>query len=210
MLAFMMMKTVLFALNAGYSHSSLVVRILRDALHSAGLDAEILEATASDRTHTVLSRLVEADAALYSFSCYIWNIDATLALAADLKALLPRAHVVLGGPEVSYNHGHYAALPFVDTVVVGEGEEPIVQIARALDKGERPPSLIEGKPFVGFLSEGVHYRAGEHPPKLVYYESSRGCPFRCSFCLSSAEDGVRAKPSEQVLVHSCESSSKRQ
>ena len=194
-----MMKTVLFALNAGYSHSALAVRILRDALHGAGLDAEILEATASDRTHAVLSHLVEADAALYSFSCYIWNIDATLALAADLKALLPRAHVVLGGPEVSYNPGHYTALPFVDTVVTGEGEEAIVQIARALDKGEQPPSLVVGKPFAGFLSEGIHYRAGEAPPKLVYYESSRGCPFCCSFCLSSAEEGVRAKPYEQVL-----------
>jgi radical SAM superfamily enzyme YgiQ (UPF0313 family) len=194
-----MMKTVLFTLNAGHAHAALSVRILRDALERAGMHAEVIEATERERTHNVLARLAQADAALYGFSCYIWNIDAMLALAADLKRLLPECRIVLGGPEVSFDTDRFTALDFIDCVVSGEGEQVIAELARLVEQGQPLPRLWQAEPSDAFLHRGVHYAPAERDAHLVYYESSRGCPFSCAFCLSSASEGVRAKSAEQTL-----------
>ena len=158
------------------------------------------EATLKDRTHSVLSRLFGANAALYGFSCYIWNIEQMLAIAENLKALRPDALIVLGGPEVSYDAERFTALPFVDCVLTGEGEESIVTAARLAAAGDALPPVIEGKPFANFTKKGICYAENEQISSLVYYESSRGCPFSCAFCLSSCESGVRAKSAEDALA----------
>jgi hypothetical protein len=158
------------------------------------------EATLKDRTHSVLSRLFGANAALYGFSCYIWNIEQMLAIAENLKALRPDALIVLGGPEVSYDTERFTALPFVDCVLTGEGEESIVTAARLAAAGDALPPVIEGKPFANFTKKGICYAENEQISSLVYYESSRGCPFSCAFCLSSCESGVRAKSAEDALA----------
>ena len=199
------MKTVLFTLNAGHAHAALAVRVLRDALLGAGLEAEVIEATERERTHNVLARLVRADAALYGFSCYIWNIDAMLALAADLKRLRPACRIVLGGPEVSFAPERFTALDFVDCVVSGEGEQAVVELAQRVGQGKALPPLWTGASDDSFLQAGVHYSPEEErAAKLVYYESSRGCPFSCAFCLSSVSDGVRAKSAAQTLAELAE------
>ena len=115
------MKTLLFTLNASHAHSSLSLRCLRDALIENGFAADLLEATLKDRTHTVLAKLCETNADLYGFSCYIWNIDEMLSLAADLKALRPNCCIVLGGPEASFDEERFTALPYIDCVIKGEG-----------------------------------------------------------------------------------------
>lgn len=194
------MKTVLFTLNASHAHSSLALRCLRDALEDGGFEAHIIEATAKDRTHTVLSRLYQANADLYGFSCYIWNVDQMLALAADLKALRPNACILLGGPEVSFDEGRFTALPFVDCVIKGEGEEAVLRVAEAVKSKKTPKRVELGAPYGKFLSPGIRYRKAEAVTPLVYYESSRGCPFSCAFCLSSATEGVRAKSAEMTLA----------
>ena len=194
------MKTLLFTVNASHAHSSLSLRCLRDALESAGLEAELLEVTAKDRTHAVLSRLYAANADLYGFSCYIWNVDQILALAADLKALRPDACIVLGGPEVSFDEARFTALPFVDCVIKGEGEEAIVAVAKTIQAKKAPERVVFGEHYAGFLTPGIHYRKSEPITPLVYYESSRGCPFSCAFCLSSADEGVRAKSADVTLA----------
>ncbi len=195
------MKIELFALNGSFSHTNLAVRALRTALADAGFSAVgITEATLRDRTATVLERLVAADAALYGFSCYIWNIEEMLALAADLRAVRPDCRIVLGGPEVSFDTDRFAALPFVDCVIAGEGEEAIVAVAKAIRDGGALPSVIEGAPDAHFAERGIHYKSEREISSLVYYESSRGCPFSCAFCLSSASTGVRAKSAEKTLA----------
>lgn len=195
------MKIELFALNGSFAHSNLAVRCLRTALFEAGFSkVGVTEATLRDRTATTLARLVAADATLYGFSCYIWNIREMLALAADLKAVLPSCHIVLGGPEVSYDTERFGALDFVDAVITGEGEGAIVTAAKVLENGGTLPRVLAGKPDEDFEKRGIHYRAGEPISSLVYYESSRGCPFSCAFCLSSASHGVRAKSAERALA----------
>ncbi|MBQ8716931.1 MAG: DUF4080 domain-containing protein [Clostridia bacterium] len=193
------MKTHLFTLNASHAHSAAAIRCLRNALRADGFEVTMTEATLKDRTHGVLSRLYRADAALYGFSCYIWNIEQMLAIAENLKALRPDARIVLGGPEVSFDTERFTALPFVDCVLTGEGEESIVTAARIVQKGEALPPVIEGKPFADFTKKGICYGENEPISSLVYYESSRGCPFSCAFCLSSCESGVRAKTAEDAL-----------
>ncbi len=193
------MKTVLFAINGTWAHSSLSVRCLRTALREADLPCEIVEGTLQDRTLTLLARLCEANADLYAFSCYIWNVDEMLEIAASLHALRPRARILLGGPEVSFDSERFSALPFVDHVIAGEGEVAIVSLVQALALGETPPRLIVGENDPHFTERGIHYDKNEPVPALVYYESTRGCPFCCAFCLSSATHGVRAKTAERTL-----------
>ncbi len=195
------MKIELFALNCSFAHSSLAVRCLATALREAGFTAvHTTEATLRDRTEGVLARLVAANADLYGFSCYIWSIDEMLSLAADLKALLPHCRIVLGGPEVSFDTARFERLPYIDTVITGEGEEAIVTLAHLLQKGKAPPKLLTGKPDAQFSTRGIHYDISEPVTSLVYYESARGCPYSCAFCLSSATEGVRAKNAEQALA----------
>lgn len=193
------MKIQLFTLNASHAHSSLALRCLRDALEEEGFRADILEATLKERSHTVLARLVESGADLYGFSCYIWNLDQMLSLAADLKALRPESCIVLGGPEVSFDEERFTALPFVDSVIKGEGEDAMLRIAKALKNKKAPERVEIGTPYAKFLAPGIRYRKDEAITSLVYYEGSRGCPFSCAFCLSSATDGVRAKSADTVL-----------
>ena len=194
------MKTLLFTLNASHAHSSLSLRCLRDALEAGGFEAAMLEATQKERRHTVLARLVAARADLYGFSCYIWNIEQMLSLAEDLKALCPQCRIVLGGPEVSFDEERFTALPYIDCVIKGEGEEAILAVAEAVKSKKAPERVQFGRPYANFLAPGIHYRAGEALPPLVYYESARGCPFSCAFCLSSATEGVRAKPADVTLA----------
>ena len=196
------MKTLLFTLNASHAHTALGIRCLRDALLDAGLEASCYEATLKDHTNDVLAHLYEQNATIYGFSCYIWNLEQILALAADLKAIRPDRHIVLGGPEVSFDTERFTSLPFVSTVLTGEGEDAMVKLAALCAAGEELPKVMVGEPFADFLTGGIHYKKEETLSNLVYYESSRGCPFSCAFCLSGAANAhaVRAKSAETALA----------
>ena len=191
-----------FALNASHSHHALACRCLSDTLTENGYCADFSEADLKTKTHTVLRRLYEKNAHVYGFSCYIWNIEPTLALAQDLKALRPDCRIVLGGPEVSFDTERFTALPFVDCVICGEGEEAVLQMASLLTAGRDLPPVLTGGPFAGFAESGTHYR-DEALFGLLYYESCRGCPFSCAFCLSGGTDAahaVRAKSAQKTLA----------
>jgi radical SAM superfamily enzyme YgiQ (UPF0313 family) len=122
-----------------------------------------------------------------------------LDIAADLKALLPESKIIFGGPEASFNTERFN-FDFIDYLVCGEGEDAIVKICDSIKCGERVERIIYGgRPDV-MKNEGILYREGDFESgTMLYYESSRGCPYRCAYCLSSATDGVRAKSVEQTL-----------
>ncbi len=193
------MKVVLFGLNGSYSHTCLALRCLRAPLEAAGYNATLCEYNLRDMNSTVLSALVREQADVYSFSCYIWNIASMLDIAADLKALLPDSKIVFGGPEVSFACERFD-LGFIDHIVRGEGEEVIVKLCDAIKNNEKIDRIIDGgRPDV-MHDEGILYREGDFESgTMLYYESSRGCPYKCAYCLSSAYDGVRAKGVEQTL-----------
>ena len=194
------MKVVLFGLNGSYSHTCLALRCLREPLEKSGYDVHICEYNLRDMNATILSHLVGERADVYSFSCYIWNISSMLDIAADLKALLPDAKIVFGGPEVSFECERFNH-DFIDYIIRGEGEEAIVKVCNAIKNNEKINRIIDGgRPDV-MNDEGILYREGDFQSgTMLYYESSRGCPYKCAYCLSSAYEGVRAKSVEQTLL----------
>lgn len=192
------MKIVLFAINGSFSHSNLAIRCLRNPLERAGFEVVLIEHTLRDRTAHILEHLYREKADVYGFSCYIWNIEPMLTLAETLKSLLPKSKIVLGGPEVSYGLERFENTPWVDAIVRGEGEEAMLSLCQAIGEGKDYPR-ISGGDAVTFADVGVHYREGEETGGILYYESSRGCPYSCAYCLSSATHGVRFKSVEQTL-----------
>ncbi len=193
------MKIVLFALNGSYSHTNLAIRCLRSPLERAGFDVVLIEHNLRDMRLPMLESLVRENADIYGFSSYIWNIGEMLSLAKDLKSLLPSAKIVFGGPEVSFGTERFE-LDFIDHIICGEGEDAIVALAEKVKNAETADRIIYGGRADVMCDEGILYRDGDYSGgAMLYYESSRGCPYKCSYCLSSATDGVRAKSVEQTL-----------
>lgn len=204
---------VLAAINAKYIHSNLAVYALKAYAEKEGTshipEIQIKEYTINQPEGDILGALYETGAEVVAFSCYIWNIDMVRRIAGELKQVRPDLQIWAGGPEVSY---HGAAFleehPFIDLVISGEGEQVFSQLVRGepweeipgiiyrSQKGirQQPPAELTDLDALPFVYENM---AGfEH--KIVYYESSRGCPFRCSYCLSSIDKQVRFRSMERV------------
>ncbi len=194
------MKIVLFALNGSYSHTNLAVRAIGACLETAGETVKILEKSLGDTRLSVLEALVSERADVYGFSVYIWNVREMMQFASEVKVILPNAKIVFGGPEVGFeDESFFEEHSYVDYLIQGEGEDAFPMLIKALRMGADIPSIIMAKPYENFINGGIFYdRIGEKPKGLVYYESVRGCPFSCAYCLSSVQDGIRAKCAEQT------------
>ena len=196
------MKTVIFALNSSYSHTSLAARAIARGMERHGICCEIIEKNQKEKRASVLATLAEAGADVYGFSTYIWNIADMRAYAGSLKKILPHARIVFGGPEVLFaGEEFFAENPAVDYIIRGEGEEAFPALCEKIEKGEAEEKIIDAPYFRDFTESGIYYGdVGETPHGLVYYESVRGCPFECTYCLSSVtERKIRAKSAERTL-----------
>ncbi|HHX02091.1 MAG TPA: DUF4080 domain-containing protein [Firmicutes bacterium] len=212
------MKIVLTTLNAKYTHHNLALRYLRAYCGPAFPGLIVKEYNINQQLALVLSELVDENPDVMGFSCYIWNIEQTLVLISDLKKVLPNVKVILGGPEVSYDAENLMDKHLqIDYIVIGEGEEPLLKLLQALENGGEPTlDQLRQIPSLVYRSDGQihtnpqmtmdlsrlpspyqdHFDELEH--KIVYFETSRGCPFRCQYCLSSRTGKVRYFPMEQV------------
>ncbi|WP_058301522.1 B12-binding domain-containing radical SAM protein [Gorillibacterium timonense] len=202
------MNVVLATLNAKYIHTNLALRLLK-AYCGEEFPVEIAEYTIKDPTMNIVTDLFGRRPDVLGFSCYIWNIEETLRIVELVKKVFPDVLIVLGGPEVSYDADIWLKKsPAVDFIVMGEGEEPFRGLLRQI-RDERKWSKVDGIAF----RDGGHIRmnpaavkldlddipspyrfpddALELGSRIVYFETSRGCPFNCQFCLSSIETGVR-------------------
>ena len=128
------MNVALFAVNGGYTHTNLAIRCLRRCLEADGFPVTLIEHNLRDRTDVMLDALAAAEADVYGFSCYIWNLPLMLTLAADLKAIRPDAVIWFGGPEVSYDTDRFAQMlgSHVDYIISGEGEGAVLALVRTL------------------------------------------------------------------------------
>ena len=194
------LKTMLVAVNAKYVHTNIAVRYISRLCKEYNIDCEFSEFTINEPLDNVLRKLYAADCDAYGFSCYIWNIEYILKLAKLLKKIRPERKIFLGGPEVSYSADELIKKDFIDFIVSGEGEYAVKKLIESsfsekpIIYGEKPESLDE-LPFPYSLDDLKEAVKNE---KLVYYETSRGCPFNCSYCLSSVESGVRFMPLDRV------------
>lgn len=201
------MKVLLAAVNAKYIHTSLSVRTL--SAYAARDNVEFAEYTINERAEDILRSiyLKKADAVL--FSCYIWNIKMCLDIADMLKKASPSTKIILGGPEVSYDDSYIENYDFVDGIMRGEGEETFKEWLEKGDnikgmtyrKGKEIIRNADREPIHDITSIPFPYTSDDlrkNKGKLIYYESSRGCPFKCSYCLSSTTHNVRFRNLETV------------
>lgn len=202
------MKTVIATLNAKYIHVSLALRYLK-AYCQRDFQIELKEFTIKDTPMNIVTDIVQENPDVVGFSCYIWNIEETIILIDMLKKINPELKIVLGGPEVSYDVEYWMErLTGVDFIVVGEGEESFHHLLQEC-AGEEKYHLVfglayrkEGKTIINPPRPKMDLNSIPSPyqgfpdleelrNRVVYFETSRGCPFSCSFCLSSIEVGVR-------------------
>jgi len=210
------MKILFSTLHAKYVHASLALPYLSSACADLpGLDIRILELTVNEQQDQLLSRLYAEKADVVLFSCYIWNTELTLKLASDLKQLAPGTIIVLGGPEVSFGaFDMMVRSSAIDCIVRGEGEETCRQLLQALSAGlplddiagitRRTEEEVIANPEREAIAEldtvPSPFAAGlvDLTKPLVYYETSRGCPFSCAFCMSSIDSGVRSFSMDRI------------
>ncbi|ADC48551.1 Mg-protoporphyrin IX monomethyl ester oxidative cyclase [Alkalihalophilus pseudofirmus OF4] len=202
------MKTVVTTLNAKYIHTCLALRCLK-AYAEPEFPIEMVEYTIKDPVMNIVSDLFERKPDVIGFSCYIWNIEETLKVIEMLKKVMPEVKIVLGGPEVSYDTKEWLEMtPDADFIVVGEGEETFKQLLEELSttakyhmvfglayrKGEEV-IINAPRPKLKLDEVPTPYRFDEDldglTKRVTYFETSRGCPYSCQFCLSSIEVGVR-------------------
>jgi anaerobic magnesium-protoporphyrin IX monomethyl ester cyclase len=202
------MKVVVSTLNAKYIHTSLALRYLK-AFCEKDFDVEITEYTIKDPAMNIISDLYQKEPDVLGFSCYIWNIEETIQIIRMIKKIKPNLKIVLGGPEVSYDTDYWMKrIPEVDFIVMGEGEETFHHLLKEISttqkyhfvygvayrKGDEVV-MTPGRPKLDLNDIPSPHRFQEDIPSLrnrvVYFETSRGCPFSCQFCLSSIEVGVR-------------------
>ena len=219
------MKVLLAAINAKYIHSNLGIYSLKTygekMLKEWGLaeqaEISLAEYTINHQMEQILQDIYKRKPDVIGFSCYIWNISYVKMILADIKKVLPDVKIWAGGPEVSY-HGEafLKEEPAVDLVMMGEGEITFAHFLKALLEGEdlkQVPGLMVRNADGTFTDTGfrqvmdmsqipfpyafMDMKELEH--RIIYYESSRGCPFSCAYCLSSIDKKLRFRSLDLVL-----------
>ncbi len=203
------MKILLTTLHSKYIHTSLALQYLKNYCKYMFENIDIKEYTINHDLDYVLAEIYKGNHDVVCFSCYIWNIGQTLRIARNLKKINPRVTIILGGPEVSFDAQELLYKnPCIDYIILGEGEVTFKELLGHLVEGQGDIACIHG----------IAYRRGEaisvtrerglikeletipspflngldgYENRIIYYESSRGCPHNCRYCLSSTIKGVR-------------------
>lgn len=211
------MKTLIIALNSKYIHSALAPWCLLSACRvycEAWQEISVFEATVNENEEKLFERILAFNADTLAFSCYIWNVERVLSLCGKIKKAKPDTVIILGGPEVAYRQGEILEnYPFIDFVLSGEGEIVLPKLLDKLCKNEN----YEAQEGISFIKKGsivikkeVIGEGFDYPSpyceeyfsclggRLAYFESSRGCPFSCAYCLSGRCGKVKFKSLEKT------------
>ncbi len=208
------MKAVLTAVNAKYIHTNLALYSLSQYASEYADQIELLEYTINNQMEMLIQKIYEKKPDVLFFSCYIWNIEYVKDAAREIHKLLPQTDIWLGGPEVSFDGPEFLENNvYIKGVMLGEGEITFKKLmqyycrqdidladvggimyrnaGQLICKREQQPVNMDELPF-------VYTNLSLFENKIIYYESSRGCPFKCSYCMSSINKTVRFRSLELV------------
>ncbi len=212
--------SVLFCtLSAKYIHASLAPWYLVAGIEqycTSDISTEVFEISINAELQDIIQGIEKSNCDVVAFGCYIWNIEKTKLIIADLKTYLPNVIIIIGGPEVSFcSENVFTQIPKADYLVCGEGEHPVAKLIDAISENPLAPNIsdipgvyknsdateLQCSAYVGTLDPPSPYSQkylSHLGGRIAYLESSRGCPFSCSFCLSGASGGVRFFELERV------------
>lgn len=206
------MKILLVGINAKYSHQNLAIEYIKRYLKSE--DVKTMDFNINQNIDDIYREILKEDPDVLGFSSYIWNIDFVERLTSDLKKAKEDLFIVWGGPEVSFDSQEIMEKnPAVDLIIRGEGEETALRLLQALENKKplddilgityrKDGNLIKNlaRPLIQDLdtipSPFIDYQAPKG--KMVYFEMTRGCPFKCAYCLSSTTRGLRRFSTERI------------
>lgn len=209
------MEILLTAINSKYIHSNLAVRYLKEYTGDMDYKCKVKEFSINDRVEKVFENIITENPDIVAFSCYIWNIEYVKKLANLIKTLNNQIEILYGGPEVSYEAESFLLHNPGDYLIEGEGETIYREFVkwRISKRDYHEVSNIKGlyqkidnkiiyggeRSLMNFNEVVFPYREDDDlKNKIVYYESSRGCPFNCKYCLSSISNGVRFLNADRV------------
>lgn len=193
------------AINAKYIHTSPAVRLLDEAVDES-YSSSFVEFAIKDEPMRMVDTILSYKPLIVGFSCYIWNITIVLEIARILKEENSNIIILLGGPEVSYDTESFINLPYIDYIASGEGEtiiNPFIIAVKSNIKVDLPSIASKDNTNVktnivkdlNDVPSIIHtYTQNDLNNKIIYFETSRGCPFNCEYCISSLELGVRSFP----------------
>lgn len=212
------MKTVLTTLNAKYIHTSLALRWLYVA-NKNHFNISFKEYVIKEDIHMIAEDLLSSDPDIIGMGIYIWNVHKCMELISILKTRRPKLIIIAGGPEVSYEPEHFLSNRFIDFVISGEGEFVLGKLLSAIENnpsGEHSHIRMESVSSWNNINKTIakadlnqlvqlpspymmEEDLTERKNRLVYFETSRGCPYQCGYCLSSLEKGVRYFSHEYIF-----------
>lgn len=190
-----MTPIILSTLNARYIHSALGLRYLYANLQELQSQASIIEFTIDSRPIDIVEKLLKLKPRIIGFGVYIWNIEQSTYVVSLLKKLSPETIIVLGGPEVSFEYDQQSIVSFADHVITGNADLEFYSLCNEL-LNDRSTSALELRekiiqPRSFQLSEVnfpyTYYSRLDIANRVIYVEASRGCPFKCEFCLSALD-----------------------
>jgi anaerobic magnesium-protoporphyrin IX monomethyl ester cyclase len=213
---FAAMRVLLTTLNSKYIHTNLAIRLLY-GLNKHKHNLHWKEYTIKEDRDQIAETCAAYD--VVALSCYIWNISQTLELTIKIKSINPHVTILLGGPEVSYEYEDVISREDVDYIIAGEGEIAFSEFLDSYPLTDAVPGLISKKEGVlkinpappmfnlkelGHLMPYADDLPAELYNKVLYIETSRGCPYKCEFCLASLDNKVRYLPDQNIkatLLH---------
>ena len=184
---------ILSTLNARYIHSSLGLRYLLANMGKLRKNTQLIEYNISNRAIDIVEDLLNKSPDIIGFGVYIWNVEETTQVIKLIKQISPKTRIILGGPEVSYEFEDQECVQAADYLITGQADQTFHEICTLILKGLPPiEKHIKSRPFN--LNE-INLPYGEYTDndiknRIIYVEASRGCPFKCEFCLSSLDKTV--------------------